>query len=81
MNIKLKAALEVAGALVGLVVISVGVRLGLDALSTVYGPEKVIQGITTACVMAAAYFIVGVLYDVRVSQLEYKAKLEEMTKK
>jgi hypothetical protein len=81
MNIKVKAALEVAGGLVAVVAISAGVRAVLNDLSATYGPEQVVNGIILTVVGVTAYVMVGLLYDVRVSQLKYKEKLEEMVKK
>ena len=81
MNIKVKAGLEVAGALAGIVTIVAGVRLGLDKLASIYSPEQVVSGISFALTAVAAYVIVGLLYDYRVNELKMKQKLEEMTKK
>lgn len=81
MNIKVKAALEVAGGIVALVVIATGVRTILDSLSATYGPETVINGIVFAVVSTTTYVMVGLLYDIRVNQLKYKEKLNEMVKK
>lgn len=81
MNIKLKAGLQVAGGVVAIVAVATGIRVGLDVLSTAYGPDAVINGIVFAVVSATAYVMVGLLYDIRVNQLKYKQKLEEMTKK
>ena len=81
MNIKVKAALEVTGGLVAMVAIATGVRAVLNDLSVAYGPEAVINGIAFVVVSTAAYVIVGLLYDIRVNQLKYKEKLQEMTKK
>jgi hypothetical protein len=33
------------------------------------------------CLVATIYFVGGMLYDIRLSQLRYKEKLEEMIKK
>ena len=81
MNIKVKAAVEVAGGLVVMVAIATGVRTILNELATVYGPEQVVNGIIFTVVGVTAYVMVGLLYDIRVSQLKYKQKLEEMVKK
>jgi divalent metal cation (Fe/Co/Zn/Cd) transporter len=81
MNIKVKAALEVAGGIVAMVAIATGVRTILNELSAVYGPEQVVNGIILTVVGVTAYVMVGLLYDIRVSQLKYKEKLEEMVKK
>lgn len=81
MNIKVKAALEVAGGIVAMVAVATGIRVGLDALSTAYGPDAVINGIVFVVVSTTAYVMVGLLYDIRVNQLKYKEKLNEMIKK
>jgi hypothetical protein len=81
MNIKVKAALEVAGGVVAMVAIAAGVRTILNDLAAVYGPEQVVNGIIFTVVGVTAYVMVGLLYDIRVSQLKYKQKLEEMVKK
>lgn len=81
MNIKVKAALEVTGGLVAIVAIAAGVRAVLNDLSVTYGPETVVNGIILTVVGVTAYVMVGLLYDIRVAQLKYKQKLEEMVKK
>jgi len=81
MNIKVKAGLEVAGGLIAMVAIATGVRTILHDLATVYGPETVVNSILFVVMSTAAYVMVGLLYDIRVSQLEYKQKLEEIAKK
>jgi hypothetical protein len=81
MNIKVKAALEVAGGLVALVAIATGLRAVLNELATAYSPEQVVNGIMFVVVSTTAYIMVGLLYDIRVAQLKYKEKLEEMVKK
>lgn len=81
MNIKVKAALEVAGGLVALVAVSFGIRTLLDSLAQAYSPEDVANGIIFVLISTTAYIMVGLLYDIRVNQLKYKEKLQEMTKK
>jgi hypothetical protein len=81
MNIKVKAALEVAGFIVGASTVAILTRLSLDYLESMYGKEAVVNG-GVVCLMAGAmYFIGSILYDIRVAQLKYKQKLEEMVKK
>jgi hypothetical protein len=80
MNIKLKAGLEVAGGVVAMVVIAVGVKAILEALTEAYGFGAVLNGIAFSAVSAATYVAASLLYDMRVAQLKYKAKLEEITK-
>ena len=78
MNIKIKAALETAGA-IALVVAVVGVvQYVLRTLTEIYGAEQVINGIAFGLVSVAAYVCVSLLYDMRVARLEYKAKLQNM---
>ena len=80
MNIKVKAALEVAGGLVAIVAISAGVRAILELLSNTYGTDAVVNGVIFVLMSTTAYVMVGLLYDIRVSQLKYKEKLNEMVK-
>lgn len=81
MNIKVKAALEVTGGVIAMVAIAAGVRAVLNNLSAAYGAEAVVNGIIFVTLSIATYAIVGLLYDIRVSQLKYKEQLEEMVKK
>ena len=81
MNIKVKAGLEVAGIFVAMVTIAIGVRAILEVLTNSYGIEAVLNGLAFGAVSVASYVIVGLLYDMRVAKLQYRAKLEEMTKK
>ena len=81
MNIKVKAGLEVAGFVASAIVVATLVRFGLDYLTTVYTNEQLLNGAAFTFTSAAAYFVVTLLYDIRVAKLEYKQKLEEMTKK
>lgn len=80
MNIKLKAALEVAGLLVGTVVVAAGVQSLLKTATAAYGAEAVINGIAFGLVSVAAYVIVGLLYDMRVAKLKYRETLNKMVK-
>ena len=81
MNIKVKAAVEVIGGIALMVCIVTGVQTILNSLANTYGSETVINGIAFSFVCIASYVCVGLLYDMRVAKLEYRAKLEEMTKK
>ena len=81
MNIKAKAAVEVAVGIAGIVVVVAGVRAILTSLTNMYGIEAVLNGLAFGAVSVAAYVAVSLLYDMRVAKLQYKAKLEEMTKK
>jgi hypothetical protein len=81
MNIKVKAALEVVGLTVGVIVVAILTRLGLDYLESLYGTKAVMNGGVVCLIAGAMYFIGGIIYDIRVAQLKYKEKLEEMVKK
>ena len=81
MNIKAKAAVEVAVGIAGIVVVVAGVRAILTSLTNMYGIEAVLNGLAFGAVSVASYVAVSLLYDMRVAKLQYKAKLEEMTKK
>jgi len=81
MNIRLKAGLEVAGFIVSALVISVLIRLTLDYFSGIYGREQVVQGICTLLGITFMALAVKFMYDIRVSQLEYQRKLNDMVNK
>jgi hypothetical protein len=81
MNIKLKAGLQVAGLFLGASIVALATRLSLDYLASITSPETVANGAIFALLCGAAYFIGGLLYDIRLNQLKYKETLEEMTKK
>ena len=81
MNIKLKAALEVTVFVASAMVIGAVTRVGLNYLSDVYGSEQVVNAVVCIFVGTAAYVAVSLLYDIRVNQLKYKAKLTDMVKK
>jgi len=81
MNIKVKAGLEVVGVIAGVITVAILTRIGLDYLETVYGTKAVMNGGIFCLLVGAIYFIGSVLYDIRVSQLKYKEKLEEIAKK
>ena len=81
MNIKVKAGLEVAGFVASAIGVAILIRFGLDYLETTYTKEQILNGLAFVFISAAAYFIITLLYDIRVAKLEYRAKLEEMTKK
>ena len=81
MNIKLKAGLEVAGFIAGLVVVVAGVRSILTYLAETYGPEAMLNGAAFCFISVAAYVAASLLYDIRVNQLKSKEILEKMTKK
>jgi len=81
MNLKLKAAAEVAGMITVTVVLAAGVRYILDTATAAYGLENVLNGLAFGAVAVAAYVCVGLLYDMRLARLQYKAKLTEMVRK
>ena len=81
MNIKLKAALEVTGIVLGAAAVAVAVNYGLESLAAAYGDQAVIKGITALFLGAAVYTCVGLLYDQRVAKLQYREKLKEITQK
>ena len=81
MNIKLKAGLEVAGLVVGSVAVIAGVRAILTYLTNTYSPETLFNVSAICLVSGTAYVLVSLLYDIRVAQLQYKAKLKEMVDK
>ena len=81
MNIKLKAGLQVVGFFVVVGTIAVATRLGLDYIESAYGTKAAIDAGVFAMLAGAMYFIGGIIYDIRLSQLRYKEKLEETTKK
>ena len=81
MNIKVKAGLEVTGFIASAIIIGGLTRFGLNYLSNIYGSEQVVNALACMFVGTVAYVAVSLLYDIRVSQLKYKAKLTEMVKK
>jgi len=81
MNIKVKAGLEVVGVIVSVIIIAILTRLSLDYLESLYGTKAVVNGGIVCLIAGAMYFIGSILYDIRVAQLKYKQKLEEMVKK
>jgi len=81
MNIKLKAAVQVAAFIILASAAAATVRFILNAAAAAYGEQVVIDGIIFAALSTAAYVMVGLLYDIRVAQLEYKAKLLAMIDK
>jgi len=78
MNIKLKAAVQVAAFILVCTTVAAGTRIVLNALTAAYGETAVVNGIIFAALSTAVYVMVGLLYDIRVTQLEYKAKLQAM---
>jgi hypothetical protein len=81
MNIKVKAGLDVIAAIIGFMFIGFTVRQVLEFLSATYGTQNTINGILTVCVIAGLSFTALMLYKIRVSELEYRAKLKEMVNK
>ena len=81
MNIKFKAAVEVTGIILAIMVVVAGVQSILSLAVAQYGSEAVITGIGFSFMCVAAYICVSLLYDIRVAKLQYRAKLNEMVKK
>jgi hypothetical protein len=81
MNIRLKAGLEVLGFVVSAVAVAVLANLTLEYLKNLYGSEQVVQGIYTFIAIGGMVFLLKLMYDIRVAQLGYRNKLDEMTKK
>ena len=81
MNIKVKAGLEVVGFIVAATVVIAGIQTLASLIINKYGVEAALNGAAFCFTSVAAYVAVSLLYDMRVARLQYKAKLEEMTKK
>ena len=81
MSIKLRAALEVVGFIVAMMVVITGIQTIAKYITDTYGVEAALNGAAFCFMSIAAYIAVSLLYDMRVAKLEYRAKLEEMTKK
>lgn len=81
MNIKVKAALEVTGFIASAMMLGVVARIVLNYLSNIYGTEQVVNCVAFVLLSTAAYVAISLSYDIRVSQLKYKEKLNEMVKK
>ena len=81
MNIRVKAALEVTVGILAVLAVVTGIKYILLTATAAYGAEAVINGILFVVMSTTAYVLVGLLYDYRVTQLKYKEKLQEMTKK
>lgn len=81
MSIKLRAALEVVGFIVAIMVVITGIQTIAKYIIDTYGVEAALNGAAFAFMSVAAYVAVSLLYDIRVARLQYREKLEEMTKK
>jgi hypothetical protein len=81
MNLKLKAGIDVVATVVGFVFVVFTVRQILQLLSATYGTQNVIDGALFALGLASMTFTAFMLYKIRLSDLEYRAKLNEMVKK
>ena len=81
MNIRLKAAIDVVVTIVGFAFVGFTARQFLEFLSATYGTQNTINGLITAFAIAGLTFTAFMLYKIRVSDLEYRAKLNEMVKK
>ena len=81
MSIKVRAALEVVGFIVGMIVVIAGVQAIANYIVDTYGIKTALNAAGFCFMSVAAYVSVSLLYDIRVAKLQYRAKLEEMTKK
>ena len=81
MNIKVKAGLQVAGFFVVAIAAATATKFGLDYFANTYGERAVFNAMIVAGLAGFFYFVGSLLYDVRLSQLRYKEKLEEIAKK
>jgi hypothetical protein len=81
MNIKVKAAIDVVVTFIGFVFVAVTVRSILEFFSKTYGVQNTIDGLVFGLAFVGLGFTATMLYRIRVSDLEYRAKLKEMVKK
>jgi len=81
MNIKLKAALEVTVFIASAILLGAVTQFVLSYLSNIYGTEQIVNCVAFVLLGTAAYVAISLSYDIRVSQLKYKEKLNEMVKK
>lgn len=81
MGIKVRAALEVIGFIVAIILVISGIQNLATLIINTYGVETALNAASFCFASVAAYVAVSLLYDIRVAKLQYKAKLEEMTKK
>jgi hypothetical protein len=72
MNIKVKASLDAVAIFLGTIFTVVAVRAGLDYIASQIGTENTVNGIIFASMVGLSVFLVGMLYEVRLSQLKYK---------
>ena len=73
MNIRIRAALEVAAGTVAFFGVAYLVQFGLEALLTAYG----MNGVLILLGVAVIGFFMNLVYQIRVSQLKYTEKLKE----
>ena len=81
MNIKVKAGLQVVGFFVVAIAAATATKFGLDYFANTYGERAVINAMIIAGFAGFFYFVGGILYDIRLAQLQYKEKLNEMVNK
>ena len=81
MNIRVKAGVETVIFVISAMAIGAVIRLGLDYLSAVYGKDEVANAAIFAVITVFTFLMIKFGYDIRVGQLEYKNKLNEMIKK
>ena len=73
MNIRIRAALEVAAGTVAFFGIAYLIQSGLEALLAAYG----MNGVLILLGVAVVGFFMNLVYQIRVSQLKYTEKLKE----
>ena len=81
MNIKLKAGLDIAVTIIGFMFAGATARIILEFFSEKYGTQNTINGLIFIGMSVLFVFLIKMLYKIRLSELQYKAKLTEMVKK
>jgi uncharacterized membrane-anchored protein YitT (DUF2179 family) len=77
MNIKIKAATQVALAIIGVVIVAVGVKMVLQA-TTIATVVTFFNGVAFGALCVVIYMVISLLYNIRLSQLEYRQKLQKL---
>lgn len=81
MNIKVKAGLDIAVTIIGFMFVGATVRIVLEFFSEKYGTANTINGLIFIGMSTLFVFLITMLYKIRLGELQYKAKLNEMVKK
>ena len=81
MNIKLKAGIDVVATIAGFMFVGFTVRQILQSLSDAYGADAVANGAIFLIGLFGIGFTTVMLYKIRLNDLQYRAKLNEMVKK